>query len=229
LLIRLSREFVCRTHIVHLSSAEAMPMLEAAIREGLPLTVETCPHYLVFCAEEIPDRATLFKCAPPIRERKNNDLLWEGVRSRIITMVVTDHSPATEVLKGIEHGSYVEAWGGIASLQFSLAATWTFAEIKGFGWEQVADWMSSNVADFLGLGTSKGKISAGFDADLVAWDPEGVCSTAKEDIHHRNPVSPYVGMPLKGRVHQTWVNGKMVFDQGKFPNLGQGKTILRSQ
>lgn len=228
LLIRLCREYKCRTHIVHLSSSEALDMLKVAQAEGLPITVETCPHYLVFSAEDIEDRATLFKCAPPIRGKANNELLWEGLRSGIITMIVTDHSPATEDLKGIEHGKFSEAWGGIASLQFSLPATWTFAQQRNFTLKDISRWMSSNVARFLDLEQTKGCIAAGYDADLVAWDPEAACDTSKKNIFHRNPVSPYTDMQLKGRVHQTWVNGKMVFDQGKFPNLGEGKIILRN-
>lgn len=227
LMVGLCREYQCRTHIVHLSSSEAVPMLQAALREGLPITVETCPHYLVFAAEDIQDGQTLFKCAPPIRERENNDLLWEAVRCGLISMVVTDHSPATPDLKGMEDGRFREAWGGIASLQFSLAATWTEAIKRGFGIEDVLRWMSTNVAEFLGLGQSKGAIKAGYDADLVIWNAEGSCPTETADIQHRHPISPYAGMTLQGCVMQTVVGGKMVYDQGKFTNLGCGNIILR--
>ena len=227
LMIQLCREYHCKTHIVHLSSAEAVPMLQAAVREGLPLTVETCPHYLVFAAEEIADGETLYKCAPPIRERANNELLWEALRAGLISMVVTDHSPATPDLKGMGDGRFREAWGGIASLQFSLPATWTEAEKRGFGIANIAKWMSSNVAEFLGLGDSKGKIAAGYDADLVVWNPDQDCLTAHSDIQHRHPFSPYARMNLRGRVLQTIVGGKIVYDQGNFPNLGCGNIILR--
>lgn len=227
LMIELCREFNCRTHIVHLSSSDAIHPLQAAVAEGLPITVETCPHYLVFAAEDIGDGQTLFKCAPPIRERANNDLLWEALRSGLISMVVTDHSPATPDLKGIETGRFREAWGGIASLQFSLAATWTEAAKRGFGIEDVARWMSANVARFLGLDHVKGAIKAGYDADLVVWDPSAPCPTDKSDIHHRHPISPYMGLDLKGRVMKTIVGGKIVYNQGNFPNFGAGNIILQ--
>lgn len=227
LMIKLCRTYRCKTHIVHLSSSEAIPTLQAAIDEGLPITVETCPHYLVFAAEDIQDGETLFKCAPPIRERANNDLLWEALRTRLISMVVTDHSPATPDLKGIDTGRFREAWGGIASLQFSLAATWTEAEKRGFKLEDIARWMSGNVARFLGLQDCKGRIAPGADADLVVWDPHATCPTEKKDIQHRHPVSPYERMNLRGRVLQTYVGGKIVYDQGTFPNLGCGNLILR--
>lgn len=226
MMIRLSRATQCRTHIVHLSSSEAIPTLQSAIDEGLPITVETCPHYLVFAAEDIQDGQTLFKCAPPIRERENNELLWGALRSGLISMVVTDHSPATPDLKGIADGRFREAWGGIASLQFSLAATWTGAVQRGETVENLAAWMSGNIAEFLGLDQSKGAIKAGYDADLVIWDPDSSCPTGKDDIHHRHPISPYQGMDLSGRVLKTIVGGKVVYNQGKFPNLGCGKIIL---
>ena len=227
LMIKLCREFQCRTHIVHLSSSEAVQPLQEAVAEGLPITVETCPHYLVFAAEGIGDGQTLFKCAPPIRERANNDLLWEAVRSGLISMVVTDHSPATPGLKGIDTGRVREAWGGIASLQFSLAATWTEAAKRGFEIEDIARWMSGNVARFLGIDHAKGAIKTGYDADLLVWAPELPCPTAKSDIHHRHPVSPYMDMDLKGQVIQTIVGGKIVYNQGNFPNLGAGNIILQ--
>ena len=226
LMIHLCRKHHCRVHIVHLSSAEALPALEAAMKEGLPITVETCPHYLLFAADDIPDGATLFKCAPPIRERANNEQLWEALRDGTISMVVTDHSPATPDLKGMHDGRFREAWGGIASLQFSLAATWTGAQQRGFSVEEVHAWMSSNIARFMRLDQQKGRIAVGMDADLVAWDPNGNCPTALADIVHKHPISPYAGMDLKGKVLQTWVAGNMVFDHGKFLNFGSGNIIL---
>lgn len=227
LMIRLCREYQCQTHIVHLASAEAVPMLQVAVNEGLPITIETCPHYLVFAAEDIEDGQTLFKCAPPIRERANNEQLWEALRAGLISMVVTDHSPATPDLKGMENGRFREAWGGIASLQFSWAAMWTEAAKRGFQIEDLAQRMSANVAAFLGLDDCKGAIAAGYDADLVIWDPEANCPTQKSDIRHRHPISPYEGMELRGRIMQTIVGGKIVYDQGNFPNLGCGNIILR--
>jgi allantoinase len=227
LMIRLCRDYHCKTHIVHLSSAEAVPMLRQAIESGLPITVETCPHYLVFAAEDIPDGKTIYKCAPPIRERANNEQLWDALRTGLISMVVTDHSPATPDLKGLDTGDFKNAWGGIASLQFSLAATWTEAQKRGFKIGQVAQWMGRNVAQFLGLEARKGAIAAGMDADLVIWNPEASCPTDHADIQHRHPVSPYARMNLLGKIAQTIVNGKIVYDLGNFPNLGCGNIVLK--
>ena len=228
LMIGLCREYQCKTHIVHLSSAEAIPNLEKAVADGLPLTIETCPHYLVFAAEDIENGKTLFKCAPPIRERENNLQLWEGLRTGLISMVVTDHSPATPELKSIDEGKFSEAWGGIASLQFSLAATWTKAAQLGFDIPEVAAWMSENVAKFLGLENQKGKIETGYDADLIVWDPEGTCPSAHSDIKHKHPVSPYADVALKGEVIQTYLAGKIVYDRGNFTNLGLGNILLNN-
>jgi allantoinase len=226
LMIRLCRETGCKTHIVHLSSAEAVPLLQAAIAEGLPITVETCPHYLVFSAEEISDGQTIFKCAPPIREKANNEMLWDALRSGLISMIVTDHSPATPSLKGLEDGRFREAWGGIASLQFSLPAVWTAAQERGFGLLDITKWMSSNVAKFLGLDGHKGKIATGFDADFVVWAPDEKCATEREAIAHRHPVSPYVDRALFGNIYQTYVGGQIAYEHHEFGNLSTGKVIL---
>src|SRR6188768_2599580 len=171
LLVRLCRETRCPVHIVHLSSAASLPILEAAKAEGLPVTVETCPHYLCLEAESIPDGATHYKCAPPIREHDNREALWQGLLGGIIDFVITDHSPCLPSLKLPELGDFHQAWGGIASLQLGLSAVWTEARRRGARLEQLADWMSSGPARFAGLGQRKGRIAPGYDADFVVWDP----------------------------------------------------------
>ena len=171
LLIALCRQYGVRTHIVHLASSDALAMIGEARASGLPLTAETCPHYLTFAAEEIPDGATAFKCAPPVRERDNRERLWAALADGSIQMVASDHSPSPPAMKHLDTGDFLRAWGGIASLQITLAATWTGASARGYSLNQLAQWMCRAPARLAGL-ARKGVIEAGADADLVIWDPD---------------------------------------------------------
>ena len=227
MMIELCEEFNCPTHIVHLSSADSLAQIKAAREKGLPLTVETCPQYLYFCAEEIPDGNTLFKCAPPIRERANNEKLWQALKTNLIDFVVTDHSPATPDLKKIDSGNLKEAWGGIASIQFSLPVVFTAAQKHGLGITEVAALMSEHVAKFIGFQNSKGQLKKGYDADIVVWNPNEKFRVQTSDIHYRHKISPYVGEQLNGVVKQTYVAGKKVFENGNFISLPQGKVLLK--
>lgn len=226
LMIRLCRETGGRVHIVHLSSAEALPAIRAAKEEGLPLTVETCPQYLFFTAEEIPDGDTTFKCAPPIREKANNELLWEALRDGTIDFIATDHSPAPPEIKELESGNFQKAWGGIAGLQFLLPSVWTPASERGFTEEKVLNLLTSRVAEFVGLQNSKGKIAEGFDADLIVWNPKMRYELDKSMIRHRHKATPYEGKTFAGMVEQTYVQGTRVFDSGRILHLGAGKILL---
>ena len=213
LMIRLSEEFDVHVHIVHVSAAEALPLIRDAKKRGLRITAETCQHYLVFCAEEIPDGATEFKCAPPIRERANNELLWEALKDGTLDFVASDHSPAPPDIKEQPSGDFMKAWGGIAGLQFGLPAFWTGAKERGFSLEDVARLLCEHPAQFLGL-KEKGRIAPGYDADLVVWDPEANFVVTESHIHHRHKVTPYVGRTLHGVVERTVVAGKNAFGQG---------------
>ncbi|MGV9012436.1 MAG: allantoinase AllB [Flavobacteriales bacterium] len=219
LMIRLSEEFDVHVHIVHVSAAEALPLIRAAKKKGLRITAETCPHYLVFCAEEIPDGATEFKCAPPIRELANNELLWKALKDGTLDFVATDHSPAPPDIKEQQSGDFMKAWGGIVGMQFLLPAFWTGAKERGFSLEDVTRLLCEHPADFLGL-KKKGRIAPGCDADLVIWDPEASFVVKKEDVQHRHKLTPYVGRTLNGLVERTVVGGKTTFDQGNFVNIG---------
>lgn len=228
MMISLCREFRCPTHIVHLSSADAVPALRAARASGLPLTVETCPHYLVFCAEDIPDGDTRFKCAPPIRERENRERLWDALKEGVIDGIVSDHSPAPPAMKETESGDLVKAWGGIASLQFGLPVVWTEARRRGFSLNDVAEWMSAFPARLAGLGNRKGRIAPGFDADLIVWDPDAPVAVAPESTLHRHPMTPYAGRRISGSVHTTYLRGVPVYGLGRFPGEPRGRLIARN-
>jgi len=227
LAIELCSAFKSPIHIVHLSSADSLRQIKAARAEGLPLTVETCPHYLHFCAEDIPDKNTLFKCTPPIRERENREHLWNGLKEGVIDFIVTDHSPAPADLKQTASGNLLEAWGGISGVQFSLPVVWTEAKKRGFDLTEISALMSGNVANFIGFGGSKGQIKKGYDADLVVWDPEKKFVVSADSILYRHKFSPYIGEELCGEIRQTYVRGKKVFEDGQVVNGAQGKVLLR--
>jgi allantoinase len=229
LLIRLCRETGCRVHIVHVSSAESLPLLRRAREEGLPVTAETCPHYLTFAAEEIPDGGVAFKCAPPIRSRENRERLWEALREGVIDLVVTDHSPCPPEMKKSEAGDFREAWGGISSLQLALPAVWTGARERGFTVADLARWMCAAPARLAGLEGRKGAIAPGRDADLAIWDPEASFEVDSERLHHRHKLTPYAGRTLYGVVRQTLLRGKTVYDDGQFPGPLSGRLLKRGE
>jgi allantoinase len=225
-LIELSRETGCHVHVVHLSAATSIPAIRAAKAEGLSISVETCPHYLCLEAEQIPDGATQFKCAPPIREHENREALWRGLLEGVIDFVITDHSPCTPQLKQFERGHFHDAWGGIASLQLGLSTLWTHARERGATLPQLAKWTSTNPAKFAGLSTRKGQIATGYDADLVVWDPDEKFVVREQSLFFKHRVSPYLGMDLLGAVHHTFLRGVEVFDGKKHPSAPAGQMLL---
>ncbi|GGO92535.1 allantoinase AllB [Wenjunlia tyrosinilytica] len=213
-LIPLARRLGTRVHILHLSSSDALPLIEAARREGVAVTAETCPHYLTLTAQDVPDGATEFKCCPPIREAANQDRLWEGLAAGTIDCVVSDHSPCTPELKRFDTGDFAQAWGGIASVQLGLAAIWTEASSRGHTLSDVARWMSAAPARLAGL-ARKGAITHGNDADFAVFAPEESFTVDPAALHHRNPVSAYAGRTLNGVVRSTWLRGRLIAENGK--------------
>jgi allantoinase len=207
----------CRVHVLHVSAAGVLNELDER------MTAETCPHYLTFEAEAIADGATEFKCAPPIRERANRERLWEGLRAGKVAAVVSDHSPSTPELK---EGSFLQAWGGIASLELGLRAVWTGARARGFGVEELARWMSAGPANLAGLRT-KGAIAEGMDADLVLFDPEHRSTVRPSELLQRHPTTPYAGRTLDGRVVTTYVRGMEVFANGRIADVRVGTLLAR--
>jgi allantoinase len=198
-----------RGHVLHLSSAAALPVLAAARSDGVRITAETCPHYLALSAEDVPAGATQFKCCPPIREAANREELWNGLRDGWIDCVVSDHSPCTADLKCLDSGDFARAWGGIASLQLGLPVMWTHARERGVGLAQVVQWMATAPARLAAL-HQKGRIEVGVDADLCVFAPEDEWVVDPALLHHRNPVTPYAGSRLRGAVRQTWLGGAVV-------------------
>jgi allantoinase len=204
--VEAARRTGARVHVLHLSSARALPVIAAAKRDGVRITVETCPHYLSLTAESVPDGATEFKCCPPIRDTANRAALWQGLGSGVIDAVVSDHSPCTPDLKRREEGDFSAAWGGIASLQLGLPVVWTQARERGFGLSDVVRWMSATPAAIAGI-PGKGGIVPGNDADLVAFAPEERWRVDPGLLHHRHPVTPYANTALSGVVRTTWLRG----------------------
>ncbi|MEU3577259.1 allantoicase [Streptomyces sp. TSRI0445] len=209
-LIAQARRLGARVHVLHLSSSDALPLIAAAKREGVRVTVESCPHFLTLTAEEVPDGATEFKCCPPIREAANQDILWAGLADGTIDCIVSDHSPSTADLKTPD---FATAWGGISSLQLGLPAIWTEARRRGHSLDDVARWMSTAPAELAGL-TRKGAIEAGRDADLAILAPEATFTVDPARLEHRNRVTAYAGKTLHGVVTSTWLRGQRIADQG---------------
>jgi allantoinase len=215
-----------RVHVVHCASSSALELLGAARQEGVAIGAETCPHYLHFAAEQVPDRATEYKCAPPIREAENREALWGGVAGGVIDMVVSDHSPCTPELKRREVGDFMAAWGGIASLQLTLPVMWTELRRRGHGVERLVAWMCRGPAELVRL-ERKATIARGFDADLAIWDPDARFQVDGAALQHRSPLTPYHGETLYGVVDTTIVGGEIVYQNGRHAERASGRFLLR--
>jgi len=223
LMIDLCREFQTHVHIVHLATAQALPMLRAARAEGLPITVETCPHYLHFASENIPDGATQFKCAPPIRSEANRRELWEAVLDGTIDLIASDHSPCPPAMKtGEPAGSFKTSWGGIASLSLGASIVWSEGRLS---LAELARLMSSAPAQLAGVAETKGRIAPGFDADLTVFAPEASFKVTSDRLHFRHPISPYLGETLTGVVKHTILRGRTIFEGDLFADDALGREV----
>ncbi|MGA9994713.1 MAG: allantoinase AllB [Pyrinomonadaceae bacterium] len=229
LMIRLCRETGARVHIVHHSSADALPMLEQARAEGLPITVETCPHYLHFVSEDVPAGATEYKCCPPVRERENQEKLWQALGDGVIDMVVSDHSPCPPEMKRRDTGNFIDAWGGISSLQLRLPVMWTEAQRRGYSIEHLMKWLCSEPARLVGLEGRKGAIKVGQTADLCIWNTDETFVVKPSIIQHRHKLTPYNGKVLSGVVEQTFLRGEKIFDRGELAESFKGNALLRGE
>jgi len=228
LMIKLSRDFGARVHIVHHSSADSLGMLRDAKAAGMKITAETCPHYLSFAAEEIAEGATEFKCCPPIREGDNREQLWTALGDGTIDMVVSDHSPCPPEMKLRESGDFLQAWGGISSLQLRLPVVWTDSKRRGFSIEEVARWLCSAPAKLVGLEARKGLIAEGYDADLVVWNPTKQFRVDGKRLEHRHKLTPYQDRVLDGVVEKTFLRGRKIYDNGEFIGEPRGTFLTRT-
>ncbi len=225
MLIRLCDEYQVRMHVVHLSAATSIEQLEMAQQLGVPITVETCPQYICLNAEDIPDGDTRFKCAPPIRDRKNNEQLWGAIESGLIDFITTDHSPATPNLKELDSGNLLKAWGGISSLGLALQLVWHHANTRGMSLLELIPLFTKNPAKFLNLDDRKGEIKEGYDADICIWSPQTGYEVNEAMLHFKHKVSPYLGAKIKGKVIKTYVNGQQAYP---FTDAYAGEVILKN-
>jgi allantoinase len=225
-LVRLCRQTGARVHILHVASAEALVLVADAKSEGLPVTAETCPHYLAIDAEDVPDGATEFKCAPPIRDRQNREKLWAALSEGVLDMVVSDHSPSPPEGKHRDSGDFARAWGGIASLGVGLSVVWTEARRRGRSLSDVARWMALAPARLARLEAWKGSIAAGQDADLVVFDSEAEWTLSPEALRYRHRLSPYTGRRLSGAVVATYLKGEKIWEKGRDIGNPSGELLL---
>jgi allantoinase len=227
LLLPLAERKGARVHVVHLSSAASLPLVAAARGRGVRVTVETCPHYLHFAAEDVPDGATEYKCAPPIRGRDEREALWHALAGGAIPHVASDHSPCPPARKQRDTGDFMAAWGGIASLQLTLPVVWSGMRARGLALERLGEWLAAAPARLLGLERRKGAIAPGRDADFVVWDPDTMFRVHAAELLHRHPLTPYDGARLHGVVHATWLRGTLVFARDRGVVAGHGRLLHR--
>ncbi|PNY25847.1 Allantoinase [Tolypocladium capitatum] len=230
-------------HIVHLSATQCIPLLKAARAQGVNITAETCFHYLGLSAEEIERGDTRHKCCPPIREGKNRDGLWEELvaADSCIKTVVSDHSPCTPELKLLpEHlrkapeptpaahqddrkassGDFMAAWGGISSVGLGLPILHTAAKQRSSSSVKAPTIMDmvrlccQATAAQVGLAHRKGALRAGMDADVCVFDDAEAWTFAQGDMRWKNRCSPWEGRAFTGRVRETWLRGRKVFELG---------------
>ncbi|HEY1404281.1 MAG TPA: allantoinase AllB [Pyrinomonadaceae bacterium] len=226
LMVRLCRETGARVHIVHHSSSSSLALIGAAKAEGLPFTAETCPHYLTFAAEDVPDGATEFKCCPPVRERDNREQLWSALDAGTLDLIVSDHSPCPPEMKRRDEGDFLKAWGGIASLQLRLPVVWTEARARGHSIGRVVEWVAAAPARLVGLDGRKGALQTGCDADIVIFRPDEQFRVEPSTLHHRHKLTPYAGRTLSGVVEATYLRGALIYERGEFKSEAAAGALL---
>jgi allantoinase len=229
MMIRLAREFKTRVHIVHLSSELSVPLIRRAKRAGARISAETCPHYVFFASGSIGDGATALKCAPPIRDLRNNKSLWTALGKSTIDFVVSDHSPSPPEMKCLDSGDFFKAWGGISSLQLGLPVMWTKLSGRNYSLKHLVRWMCSGPACLAGLEKRKGAIATDYDADIVVWNPEKRFIVRSKILQHRHKLTPYANHPLRGVVEATFLRGEMIYDRGRFVGPPRGALLRRGE
>jgi allantoinase len=229
LVLDLARRYAVRVHIVHVSACEVLPLLREARAERLPVTAETCPHYLAIESEQIPAGATEFKCAPPIRRRENRDHLWNALADGTIDAIVSDHSPCPPDMKKKDTGDFFAAWGGVASLELGLSIIWSEARKRGAPFESVVNWMAAAPAKLAGLHRVKGRISPGLQADFALVNPDEYFAVDPKQLKQRHPVTPYAGRTLHGKVHATYLRGELIYSGGEPIGDPRGQLLVRAE
>jgi len=229
LAIDIQKKFDIKVHIVHLSASEGIERIKQRQKETNKLTVETCPHYLYFNAETIPDESPIFKCAPPIRTQENNDNLWSFLLDDGFNFLASDHSPAPPDRKQLKSGDFFKAWGGISGLQFTLPILFTEGKRRGLQTEKLIPLLTKKPAEFLGLDYKKGNLVEGFDADITVWDDSQKFQITENSIQHKHNATPYLNETVFGKVIHTFVNGVQVVENSKFKTLKQGKLLLKDK
>jgi allantoinase len=227
LLVDLARRHNVRVHIVHVSASEVIPILRDARAERIPVTAETCPHYLTFDAEQIPAGATEYKCAPPIRGDGNRDSLWRALEDGVLDFIVSDHSPCPPALKRRESGDFFAAWGGIASFELSLPAVWTEMRGRSLPFERALGWLSDGPARLVGLHRMKGRLATGYQADFALVNLDETFEVNPKNLHQKHPITPYAGRTLHGRVHATYLRGQLVYSGGATVGQPIGRLLKR--
>ena len=212
----------CALHVVHVSTARGVELVEQARRDGIDVSCETCPHYLVLCEDELEELGVAAKCAPPLRPAAERAELWRLLAEGIVPMVTSDHSPSPPELKA---GDFLSAWGGIASCQTTLPVLLEEGHAqRGVELARLAAATSTAAAERFRLAGKRG-LEVGADADLALVDLEQAWTLAGDELLYRHRLSPYMGRRLRGRVVRTLVRGRTVFADGRVQGAPAGRFV----
>ncbi|MGZ4974864.1 MAG: allantoinase AllB, partial [Limisphaerales bacterium] len=221
--IDISAETGCKLHVVHVSSAAGVRLVDAARGHGVDVSCETCPHYLILNASDVEELGAVAKCAPPLRSEFERKKLYNAVMAGLVQTIGSDHSPAPADMKTSEN--FFKVWGGISSVQHTLALLINFLMGSDDKLTIISTLTSSNVAKRFNLPKTKGRIAIGCHADLALVNLSGRTAITKQDILYRHKQSPYMGRQLTSRIERTMRRGKTIFANGKIIAKTGGRLI----